>query len=77
MDDFMTRDLPVGTDLEDLDGAYGTRFDYLRMTDDANEFGRVLERYAEAGPEARELMNNVVIHLCGYSLPSLVEGAVR
>ncbi|MEO7666772.1 MAG: hypothetical protein ABIU97_07025 [Dehalococcoidia bacterium] len=77
MDDFMTRDLPVGTDFEDLDGAYDTRFDHLRMSDDANEFGRVLQLYAHGNSEERALINNVTIHLCGYSLPSLVEGAVR
>ncbi len=74
MDDFMSRDLPADTDMTDEDGVYSTRFDYLRMTDDTNEFGRVLDRYATARPEERTLINNIMIHLCGYSLPTLVEG---
>jgi hypothetical protein len=75
VDDFMTRDLPAGIDLNDQDGIYDVRFDYLRMTDDTNEFGRVLELYANGSPEDRILINNVMIHLCGYSLPTLVEDA--
>ena len=74
MDDFMRRDLPAGTDMEDPDGTHSIRFDYLRITDDTNEFGRVLQLYADGSPEERALINNVMIHLCGYALPTIVEG---
>ena len=76
-DDYMTRDLPALTDLEDADGVLAAHFDQSRMTDDVNEFGRVLQGYANASPEVREVMNNLFISLCGYSLPTLVERAQR
>jgi len=75
VDDYTTRDLPDGIDLEDVDGVFAAHFDYLRMTDDTNEFGRVLQEYSRVGPEIREVINNLFISLCGYSLPTLVERA--
>ena len=74
MDEYLIRNLPDGTDMKDAGGALASRFDYLRLTDDVNQFRRILLDYVDADPDVREVMNNLFLNLCGYSLPSLVEG---
>ena len=77
MDGFLIRDLPLGTDLDDVHGDVSVRFDQLRFSDDVDEFRRILHDYSAAGAESREVMNTLLINLCGYSLPTLVEGTGR
>lgn len=75
MDDYMTRDLPNEIDLEDLGRVVDIDFDHLRLTDDTNDFPRILRLYADADANARTVMNDLFISLCGYSLPTLAERA--
>jgi hypothetical protein len=73
--DFMTRDLPPNTDFDDLEARYGTRFGMLWFSDDAYEWPKLLDFYRHADEGQRETINNVLIYLVGYTLPTLVEQA--
>ena len=43
--------------------------------DGPKEFNRLLERYMLASTEAREAMDDVLISVCGWSMPSLAKAA--
>lgn len=40
-------------------------------TDDENKSERILEKYAGLVPEHRLLVDDLLIDICGYSLPTL------
>lgn len=73
--DFMTRDLPVYTDFEDEVGAYGTYFGKLWLTDDAYDWPKLLHLYRYADESGRRIINDVLVYLAGYALPTIVEQA--
>lgn len=75
MDNFMTRDLPDYTNFEDEDGVYGTQFGKLWISDDGYEWPRLLDLYQHADESGRRIINDVLVCLVGYSLPTIVEQA--
>ena len=51
---------------------------YHAVLDDdegSKEFNRLLERYMLASNEARAAMDDVLVAVCGYSMPSLAKQA--
>lgn len=75
MSDFMTRDLPDDADFVDEDGVYGTQFGKLWMADSDYEWPRLLDLYRHADESGRRMINDVLVCLVGYSLPTIVEQA--
>jgi len=72
-DYWLTRDLPADVDLADEDGVYGTKFGELWTTDTEYEWPKLLDRYQASDKETRAAINQVFVHLIGYTLPSLVD----
>ena len=73
--DFMTRDLPDDTRFTDQSGLYRTQFAKLWLTDDDDEWSRILEMYRSGGETERRIINDVFVSLVGYTLPSIVDQA--
>lgn len=72
--DWWFRDLPH-IDWEEEDGEVGTEFDMLRSSDDDYEWRQIEGLYTDASLTEKQAINQVFIHLCGWSLPTILEKA--
>jgi hypothetical protein len=73
IDYWLRRDLQPDRDMVDEDGRYGTKFGELWLSDTEYEWPKRLDWYQESDAETRATINNVFVHLIGYTLPSLVD----
>jgi len=45
------------------------------LSDDANQSERLVRLYTDSEPSAKDLIDDVLIIVCGYSLPTLIRKA--
>jgi len=70
---WLVRDLSVDVDMTDEDGAYGTKFHELFITDSEYEWPDLLTWYQNADDDTRAAISLTFVHLVGYTLPSIID----